>query len=478
MSDVSIPKSQRALVMQGGGSLGAYESGVFKALYEELPHRDNEKISGQADENIPLLFDILAGTSIGAINAAILVNHVVKHRSWKGSWEILNNFWKDVSTMSGVEMDPTFSYRWKYYRYFSPDIATPETARRYYSAKEFLAYGARNVFTSPKIISDKKFFDYLNSWYAYDNTPLRRLLEDKYLDRFPLKTTNKEQQPRLLLVCVDVQEAATVTFDSYCLKSEYGTYDKQSKTYEHTIKYPEGVSVDHVLASASVPISYDYTVISDTHNTRRRFWDGILLSNTPLRELIGQHKTFWEEEISEHNLLEGMWESSYENSQEGIRNNTKKVPDLDIFIVNLWPSKEQKIPYDYDGQVDRRNDILYHDKTEYDQKVALLVSDYIDLAKQIRNIAFNHIDSNKENAFQKDLEKFLGTYSKSKFRTGEQRRYVDLLKGRFDVNNVIRIERQDDPHTISNKWADFSSGTIKEMITNGYSQALDQLKQL
>ena len=40
---------------------------------------------------------------------------------------------------------------------------------------------------------------------------------------------------------------------------------------------------------------------------------------------------------------------------------------------------------------------------------------------------------------------------KSKFRTGENRKYVDLLKGRFDVNNVVRIERQVDPHTISNK---------------------------
>jgi hypothetical protein len=121
---------------------------------------------------------------------------------------------------------------------------------------------------------------------------------------------------------------------------------------------------------------------------------------------------------------------------------------------------------------------LYHDKTEYDQKVALLVTDYIDLAKQIRNIALNHIDGNKENAFQEDLKKFLGNYAKSKFRTGENRKYVDLLKGRFDVNNVVRIERQDDPHTISNKWADFSSGTIEKMIADGYQQALDQLKTL
>ena len=85
----------------------------------------------------------------------------------------------------------------------------------------------------------------------------------------------------------------------------------------------------------------------------------------------------------------------------------------------------------------------------------ILVTDYIDLAKQIRNIALNHIDGNKENTFQEDLKKFLGNYAKSKFRTGENRRYVDLLKGRFDVNNVVRIERQDDPHTISNKWQIF-----------------------
>src|SRR5919106_6434171 len=136
-----------------------------------------------------------------------------------------------------------------------------------------------------------------------------------------------------------------------------------------------------------------------------------------------------------------------------------------------------------------RNRINYLRKTKYLREeniqgevfliprpeVALLVTDYIDLAKQIRNIALDHIDSNKENAFQDDLKKFLEKYAKSKFRTGEHRKYVDLLKGRFDVNNVLRIERLDDPHTISNKWADFSSGTIKKMIADGYLQALDQL---
>jgi hypothetical protein len=39
-------------------------------------------------------------------------------------------------------------------------------------------------------------------------------------------------------------------------------------------------------------------------------------------------------------------------------------------------------------------------------------------------------------------------------------------------------KRLDDPHTISNKWADFSSGTINKMIVDGYQQALDQLKTI
>jgi hypothetical protein len=192
------------------------------------------------------------------------------------------------------------------------------------------------------------------------------------------------------------------------------------------------------------------------------------LSNTPLRELIGEHKTFWEAEIPEETLVKGIWDHQ----------DIQKVPDLEAYIVNLWPTKEKRLPYDYDGQVDRRNDILYHDKTKYDQKVAVFVTDYIDLAKKIKELATKHIkDQNEKSAFQKELDDFLKvTDAKSEFRTGIQRKYIDLLKGRFNISKVERIERQDDIHTISNKWADFSSGTINNMRNCGYQEALAQLK--
>ena len=66
---MEIPEKERALVLQGGGSLGAFEAGAYKALYERLSEKDTEE--GRKGRST---FDIVAGTSIGAINAAVLVS--------------------------------------------------------------------------------------------------------------------------------------------------------------------------------------------------------------------------------------------------------------------------------------------------------------------------------------------------------------------------------------------------------------------
>ena len=72
---MGINKVQRALVLQGGVALGAYEAGVFRALYDKLTTEDEKN----GEKNRPL-FDIVAGTSIGAINAAILVSYVIEKK--------------------------------------------------------------------------------------------------------------------------------------------------------------------------------------------------------------------------------------------------------------------------------------------------------------------------------------------------------------------------------------------------------------
>src|SRR5919112_3032967 len=76
--DNKTARSQRALVLQGGGTLGAYEAGVLKVLCKKLMERDNEN-----GEEGRLLFDVVAGTSIGAMNGAILVSQFLKTQSWE-----------------------------------------------------------------------------------------------------------------------------------------------------------------------------------------------------------------------------------------------------------------------------------------------------------------------------------------------------------------------------------------------------------
>ena len=95
---------QRALIFQGGGSLGAYEAGAYKAFYELASERD--KNIGREDQP---LFNIVAGTSIGAMNAAVLVSYVKESKTWKGSAERLIEFWEYLSTESGIDMIPSFT---------------------------------------------------------------------------------------------------------------------------------------------------------------------------------------------------------------------------------------------------------------------------------------------------------------------------------------------------------------------------------
>jgi NTE family protein len=72
-----------------------------------------------------------------------------------------------------------------------------------------------------------------------------------------------------------------------------------------------------------------------------------------------------------------MWKDRSEKEDDEIQ----KVPDLEVFIVNVWLKRETHIPSDHGGVKDRKNDIGYRDKTEYDHKVAALVSDYVEIIR-------------------------------------------------------------------------------------------------
>src|SRR3546814_14482846 len=73
-SPLPLP-DQVALVLQGGGALGAYQAGVYEAL---------------AETDIEI--DWIAGISIGAVNAAIIAGNAPGERVAK-----LRSFWERVT---------------------------------------------------------------------------------------------------------------------------------------------------------------------------------------------------------------------------------------------------------------------------------------------------------------------------------------------------------------------------------------------
>ena len=76
MSDNS--QWQRALVLQGGGALGAYEAGAITAISNIII--DEDKKNGITNRPV---FDIIIGTSIGAINGSVLVSQFLKRKRMK-----------------------------------------------------------------------------------------------------------------------------------------------------------------------------------------------------------------------------------------------------------------------------------------------------------------------------------------------------------------------------------------------------------
>ncbi len=72
-----------ALVLSGGGARGAYEAGVLRYVRDELPKRIRPHVR----------FEILAGTSVGAINCCFLAatSHAPEQQG-----ELLVNLWQDV----------------------------------------------------------------------------------------------------------------------------------------------------------------------------------------------------------------------------------------------------------------------------------------------------------------------------------------------------------------------------------------------
>jgi NTE family protein len=439
-------KKMRALILQGGGALGAFQAGAFKALYEKLRREDKQN----GNEERPS-FDIVAGTSIGAINASLLVSYVIENKTWKGSEEKLVQFWEYLSCPTPDITKMSANWK-KEFNKNNSGAASAEAARRYYSVKEFLQSGVDKVFSPilpPK--EDGKFFDPQNKRMLYDKQPLQNSIEK--FAKFPIATSYDKEEPRLLVVSTDVAEGTTVTFDSYEKGKDLNGKEIRKTVYREVsqekpivIEYNDGVKIQHIMASASLPEFYEYEEING-----RKFWDGGILSNTPIREVIQAHKEFWEYKIGSKEL---------ENSilDEG----NLIVPDLELYIVNLWHSDDKVVPSDPDGITERHADIKSHD--QYYVNESILMTHYIDLIEKLIQLQ----NSKNSCELKKEINKILQNYTTSRNTTEIPKKYIDIIKTQFEITKLESIERRDNIDTISGKVGDFTSDTINKLIQEGY----------
>ncbi len=160
--------TQTALILQGGGAMGAFECGVVKALEEE-----------------GIFPDIVAGVSIGALNGAVIAGNP-RHAT-----QALEAFWADLAVTT-------------------PNVPFPEF-RRAAAAARILTLGVPNFFTPRWGLPPYGPADWPANWTScYDMTPMKALLA-KYVDFAALK----DSPVRLLISAVNVMTAALDVFDSY-----------------------------------------------------------------------------------------------------------------------------------------------------------------------------------------------------------------------------------------------------------------------
>jgi NTE family protein len=357
---------ETVLVLQGGGSLGAYECGVYKTL---------------AKYNIK--FDIVSGTSIGALNAAIIVAN--NYESVNKSTKELENFWLELAETL-IPLPQQLSSL-----YFTDEMRAILASM--YSA----TYGNHKAFFPIWIISG--YFNFLQPFKPlpyplFDMTPLKKTLS-RYVD---FTNLGKPNTPRLIVTSTDIQTSEPVVSDS---------------KHVH-------IDVDHIIASAGFP----FYGIAWTQKDNKYLWDGALLSNTPLREVIDASPT----------------------------------SDKIVYLVNIFPHYQKDLPQDMFEAWHRARDIIYTDKTDNNVRLSRIISRHLSLLKEMHDLLMISNVKFKEKTDDAKLNE--------RFRKMELE-YNKLARQRGAIiKEIVRIERPEKKHFLFED-ADFSVATIKKLIRQG-----------
>ena len=226
-----------ALVLQGGGALGAYQAGVYEELF-----------------NTEYQPDWIVGVSIGAINAALIAGNPHEKRIQR-----LTDFWHLVSSGMGPVPD-LFSESLSHplFRHVPEEVLKhPRSGFNQFSALWSAMLGIPGFYKPripPAILQPDGSPAALS---LYDTTPLRATLE-KLID-FDLINSKRV---RLSVGVANVRTG----------NSEY--FDNAERT----------IGPEHIMASCALPPAFPPVVIEG-----EAYWDGGIVSNTPLQYVLDSH---------------------------------------------------------------------------------------------------------------------------------------------------------------------------------------------
>ena len=211
-----VGERQVVLVLQGGGALGAYQAGVYEALHEA-----------------GIQPDWVIGTSIGAINGALIAGNRSEHRL-----ERLRSFWQTVAHKGlaalwpGLPGLPTAWTTWQSLTHGLPGFFTPHPA----------------AWVGPHVPLEPSEAGYYHTAALCDT--LASLTDPERL---------RAGSPRLTVGAVNVSTGAMRYFDSR----------------------DEAIDLRHVLASGALPPAFPPVRVDDA-----LYWDGGIYSNTPIEAVL------------------------------------------------------------------------------------------------------------------------------------------------------------------------------------------------
>ena len=379
------PKLETVLVLQGGGSLGAYECGVYKSLYKN-----------------GIRFNVLAGSSIGAVNASII--SAAQNTKEADASALLEGFWLSLAeNMTAAAVTAPL---------LSSLLPLPHLSSDKMMAILSSMYSA--LYGNPKAFMPKWFMfgssDYFMPYkwtYLYDTMPLKETLNQS-IDFTKLKqgkSSNMEDKEysRLIITSTDIQKAEPVIFDTAHMD----------------------IDVDKVIAC----VGYPFYGVRWIEKDGRYLWDGSLLTNTPMLEVIRR----------------------------------SPIKDKKFFIVDVFPRQQKELPENMVEVWHRARDIIFMDKTDKNIEMLKLNERYLSLLRKMYG-AINSDDAD------------IDPKTKERLKNIEEEYHHLARTHSGPITDVVRVGRREELHFILED-ADFSLYRIKKLIAEGERDAERVLSQ-